>query len=245
MTWQPLPDRVTLEFTAPSPRKMRIRPESALLVLVDMQRFYCEPSPKWPSDAAERAQLIVRPLAELLQRARSAGVQVVHVRSLRRSGSPLSGARGWPVPDADDDGAAFIDELAPLAIERVIDKPGCDPFALTELELYLRTGLLLPTRTTVLVTGSAVAGSVNAACLGFSDRHYLTLVPMDCQAGLSIEEELRTYDQYQFHAYSYNTAFTLSTLVDFSSTGLLSLDLAQSLSADAQATSSESPRSNP
>jgi nicotinamidase-related amidase len=67
---------------------------------------------------------------------------------------------------------------------------------------------------TILVTGVSAATCAHVAALGFSNRHYMTLIPLDCTAA-TIEAEARTYAQYMHGGYSYNMDFTTSKLVEF------------------------------
>ena len=41
----------------------------------------------------------------------------------------------------------------------------------------------------------SAAVCAHAAALGFSNRHYMTLIPMDCTAASDVEEEARTYGE--------------------------------------------------
>ena len=91
------------------------------------------------------------------------------------------------------------------------------------LEEILQRENILPTESTVIVTGVSAAVCANAACLGFSNRHYMTLVPMDCQAAGTIEDEAAIY-----HKYSENTyAFTLSTMIEFDPEGMTTREIVE------------------
>jgi nicotinamidase-related amidase len=91
-----------------------------------------------------------------------------------------------------------------------------DPFARTELEAILLREDIVPGETAVVVTGVSAAVCAYQACLGFSNRHYLTLIPMDCQAAGTVEEEARAFNKYSENTF----AFTLSTMVEFSPGGM-------------------------
>jgi nicotinamidase-related amidase len=109
----------------------------------------------------------------------------------------------------------IVSEIAPLSTETVVPKWSHDPFARTSLEDVLAEKGIVAGEWTVLVTGVSAAVCAHACALGFSNRHYMTLIPLDCTAA-SIEDEARTYGQYQGGAYNFDMDFTLSTLVEFS-----------------------------
>ena len=90
-----------------------------------------------------------------------------------------------------------------------------DPWARTELEAVLAEKGIVPEKWTVLIPGVSAAGCAHACALGFSNRHYMTLIPMDCTAAGDVEDEARVYDQYMGQGYNFNMAFTRSDLVTF------------------------------
>jgi nicotinamidase-related amidase len=127
------------------------------LLMIDMQRDFLDPQGYFA-----RSGVDIRPVREiipravrLLQAARSAAVRIIHTREghrpdlsdltsvkrrrAERAGVPIGSAgplgrllvRGEP-------GHSIIQELAPLAGEPVIDKPGYGAFYATDLELMLR-----------------------------------------------------------------------------------------------------------
>jgi nicotinamidase-related amidase len=175
------------------------------VVVVAMQRAFVD-----VLRAAGRARGVVAASAALLADARAGGAHVVHVRAVAGAGGALFGGT-VPFPADCAPGAEIIGELAPLAGERVLAMTGLDPFATAGLADTLASlGCA-----TVVVAGVSAYESAGATCLGSSDRHYLTVVPLDCQADLSDEAEAMAYAQYQVPAYAYNIVCTRTGLLRF------------------------------
>jgi nicotinamidase-related amidase len=125
------------------------------LLLLDLQRGRLEA----PNPVPGAARLI-RATAELLERARAAGVPVVHVRH--------DGGEGEP--DAPD--TAGFELYHPIIEgERVLDAPYADAFAGTEL------AALIPARSMVITAGLASDVRVRATVLaGLRQGYEMRLV---------------------------------------------------------------------
>lgn len=121
------------------------------LVIVDMQKDFCIAG--YGAERAGRdlsaAQRAVPALQTLLAAARAAGAMVAHVgfSTLPDHGSdsgPWLAQRRRSTASADNlciagtDGAAFIDELAPIAGEHIVHKHRYSAFTGTDLDLLLR-----------------------------------------------------------------------------------------------------------
>lgn len=209
MAWEPLPKTVTLTLTTPKPQPFTLDPAKTALVIVDMQNRFCKGTSKRSTDAIEGN-------VRLLTKAREAGVKVIFIQSIRSLNAlevTVFGKEPFLVEGTPE--VEIVDEIKPLPTEIVIQKRSHDPFARTELDAVLKREGIVPTETTVIVTGVSAAVCAHAASLGFSNRHYMTLVPMDCQAAQTVEDEARIYDQYMQKGYAYDMAFTLSTMIDF------------------------------
>lgn len=209
MAWKPLPATVEIELETPKPREFTLDPKTAAVIVVDMQNV----SKKNPNGRAVDA---IEGNARLLAKAREAGAKVVYIKSIRHVESPEHTTFRRPVHRIVGTwDVEIMDEIAPLPGETVIEKWSHDVFAWYGLlEDWLEKEGVVAGESTVVVTGVSAAQCAQAASLGFSNRHYHTLVAMDCQAA-NIESEARTYAQYQHPGYSYNMDFTLSTMVNF------------------------------
>lgn len=210
MTWEPLPREVTLTLTTPEPKQFVLDPAKTALVIVDMENYFCK-------RGNERMFATIEGNVRLLNKARSSGAKVIFIQSVRtpealevvRFGRDPMLLEG--TPDVE-----IVEEIAPLPSEIVVKKYSHDPFAGFGLDEALAAEGIVPEEWTVLVTGVSAAVCAHACALGFSNRHFMTLIPMDCTAAGMVEEEARTYAQYMGRAYNFNMDFTLSTLVEFS-----------------------------
>jgi len=214
MAWKPLPETVTIELETPKPREYTLPPEKTVILVVDMENYFCK-------RGQGRSLDVIKGNVRLLAKARAAGAKIIYCQSVRQVESPEHTVYGRPlhllVGTWD---AQIVDEIAPLPGDTVIQKWSHDIWAWHGLEAELEKEGLKAGETTVLVTGVSAAGCAHAAALGFSNRKYHTLIPMDCTAA-SIEAEARTYAQYMSGGYSYNMGFTLSTMVEFAPKGVM------------------------
>jgi len=164
------------------------------LLVIDMQRDFLLPGGFGESLGNDVGQLqrVVPPLARLLGAAREAGLLVIHTREghvpdlsdcppakLRR-GSP-SQRIGDPGPYGrilvrGEFGHDIVDELAPLAGEPVIDKPGKGAFYATGLQELLDAAGI----THLLVTGVTTEVCVHTTVREANDRGFDCLVLSDC-----------------------------------------------------------------
>ncbi len=204
----------TVSLPVPEPRALTLDPKHAAVVVVDVENEFMRPSGRrYMGPYAER---ILAPLAELLGRARAAGVPVVYVHSVREPDNPE-----FTVFKVDEHlirgswGAEYCDEIAPRPGEPVVDKECHDCFNRTQLEATLARLGIHPCEHTVIVTGVAIGLCVSHAVLGFSVRDYWVAVPMDCVAAMTEEAELIAYQPFLHPAWAYNIALTRSDLVEF------------------------------
>lgn len=164
------------------------------LIVIDMQRDFLLPGGFGESLGNDVDQLlkVVPPLAALIAAARAAGIMVIHTREGHRPDlsdcPPAKLTRGAPSKRIGDPGKYgrilvrgeyghdIVDELAPVAGETVIDKPGKGAFYATELQDIL-TGAGI---TQLLVTGVTTEVCVHTTTREANDRGYECLVVSDC-----------------------------------------------------------------
>src|SRR5580704_2061274 len=145
------------------------------LLIIDMQRDFLDPGGYIATSGVDVAGLraIIPRVRDLLSAARERGIPVIHTREGHRSDlSDLTAVKrrraagaGAPIGSVGplgrllvrgEPGHAIVEELAPLAGEPVIDKPGFGAFYSTDLELILRTGG---------ITSLAIAGVTTDICV--------------------------------------------------------------------------------
>ena len=167
---------------------------STALVLIDMQRDFLLPGGfgETLGNDVSLLQKVVPPLAEVLAAARAAGMLVIHTREGHLPDlsdcPPAKLQRGKPSQRIGDTGANgrilirgeyghdIVDELAPIEVEVVIDKPGKGAFYATELQAVLQTAGI----TRLIVTGVTTEVCVHTTVREANDRGYEALVLSDC-----------------------------------------------------------------
>ena len=125
------------------------------LIVIDMQRDFAEPGGFGESlgNDVSRIQLIVPTVRRLIEGFRALGLPIVHTMECHRPDlsdcPPAKRDRGEPrlrigdagpmgrVLIAGEPGTAILDELAPIAGEIVIEKPGKGAFYATPLQDHL------------------------------------------------------------------------------------------------------------
>jgi nicotinamidase-related amidase len=179
---------------AATPGPFTVTAGRTALIVIDMQRDFLLPGGFGESLGNDVGRLleVVPPLARLLAAARSAGVMVIHTREGHLPDlsdcPPAKLTRGVPSKRIGDPGRYgrilirgeyghdIIDDLAPVAGETVIDKPGKGAFYATGLQDLLRANGI----TQLLITGVTTEVCVHTTTREANDRGYECLVVSDC-----------------------------------------------------------------
>ncbi len=166
----------------------------AALVIIDMQRDFLEPGGFGDALGNEvwRLAEVIGPARGLLKSAREAGMLVIHTREGHRPDltdlPPAKHRRGLhPLKIGDvgpmgrilvhgEPGHGIVPELAPIAGEPVIDKPGKGAFFATDLETILRNQGV----THLFIAGVTTEVCVNTTAREANDRGYEVMVVSDC-----------------------------------------------------------------
>jgi nicotinamidase-related amidase len=176
------------------PYEFELIPSSACLLIIDMQRDFMEPGGFGDALGNDVGQLrsTIRPTQAVLAACRAAGIFVVHTREGHRPDladlPPAKKRRGrFAVGIGDqgpmgrilvrgEDGHDIIPELAPVAGEPVVDKPGKGAFYATDLEPMLRGHGI----SQLVVCGVTTEVCVNTTVREANDRGFDCLVLEDC-----------------------------------------------------------------
>lgn len=172
-------------------------PETTALVVIDMQRDFCDPEGVGGIGGEDVGPLqqIIPQVQAVLAAARAAGLFIVHTREghppdlstlhpMRRLSSRQAGAEiGDKGPMGrflvrGEYGHDFIDSLSPEGDEIVVDKPGFSAFYKTDLESILKDRGI----THAIVCGVTTECCVQSTIRSAIDRGFFTLLLSDCSA---------------------------------------------------------------
>lgn len=171
-----------------------IEPEKTALIIIDMQNDFLHrdgSSSKRGKDVSTMRSVIPA-ISNLADAARDSDVLVVYTRNVRshKEGQIIESPAGlfhlWKLHNSANVsnllegswGAEIIDELAPKAVDQVINKRRSSAFFGTHLDTLLRGSGV----STIIVTGVVTQGCVMATVRDAGFHDYFVVVPTDCVA---------------------------------------------------------------
>jgi biuret amidohydrolase len=178
------------------PYAFDLAPERCALVIIDMQRDFLEPDGFGAALGNDVSLLrrAIEPTRRVLALARDRRIPVIHTREGHRPDladlpraklerGRLATRIGDPGPMGrilvrGEPGHDIIPELAPIAGEPVVDKPGKGAFYATDLETMLRNRGIAQ----LIVCGVTTEVCVNTTVREANDRGFDCLVLEDCVA---------------------------------------------------------------
>lgn len=180
---------------AAEPFDLSFDPASTALIIIDMQRDFVLPGGFGEALGNDTSLLLaaVGPTARVLDKARAAGMLVIHTREghrpdltdcppakLNRGGKVFIGTEGpmGRILVRGEVGHDIIEDLYPIPGEPVIDKPGKGSFHATDLhQILMDRGIR-----TLVVCGVTLEVCVHTTVREANDRGYECVVLSDCVA---------------------------------------------------------------
>lgn len=206
-------ETVIVPLKKPIPKPVTVDPARTALVIIDMQNDFCKPEGKGYRSARRGA--VIEPIRKLLERCREAKMEIIYVQAVRELDSPWFTTFGVkPFIVRGTWGSQIAEELTPLPDEVIVEKASNDCFANTRMEQVLAAKGITPLDWTVIVVGLGLTNCVGCAVSGFSVRCYWVVLPMDCTASATWEEEISQYQRFMGRAYNYNVTLTRSDMLE-------------------------------
>ncbi|MFC1861041.1 cysteine hydrolase family protein [Chloroflexota bacterium] len=198
-------------------QRVRVNPGNAILVIVDVQNEFCKPTGKRCSETCARvAPGVIKAIHGLAEQARSNGIPVIYIQSVRTGQEPEYTVFGLdPILKLGTWASQIVDELKPQQGDTVIQKFSHDPFYRPDLDRVLQGMVKEPTRHCAIVTGGNINICLYHAVLGFHLRNYWTVLPVDSTYYASEYEKGIALHQFSNRAHP-NIFLSRSDLIEFS-----------------------------
>ena len=194
-----------------------INPENSILVIVDVQNEFCKPGGKLFSETDAEIMLgVISAIQGLSERARSVGIPIIYIQSVRTLREPYFTVFGAePYLELGTWATEIVEELKPHERDIVIQKFCHDPFYKMDLDKVLERLVPDPTKYYAVVTGGGISVCAYHAVMGFHLRNYWTVAPVDCVFTPGNAGYQRALEQFSAHAYP-NIFLSRSDLIEVS-----------------------------
>ncbi len=195
-------------------------PKSTVLVVVDVQNWFAKPGGEFydakDQEEHDRTKSMIGKLESFLRKCRQEqDIRIIFLQTSMAIDAPEYKAWGRkPHLIGGTWDSQIIDEFKPLEDEVIVQKSSNDCFIKPDMENVLQKYGIRPFEAKIIITGGNIGTCVYTAIIGFSQRNYYTLVPIDCTYGLKEAEE-RVVKQLSSGAYNYNVALTNSDTIRF------------------------------